>query len=374
MAVIYVTGFEARQAATDALTYTGTAAYSTAQARTGAASIRCNPASGASGYVTPTIGANPAFLHFGVYIATLPTVTRRIAGVNTHDLRLTSTGTLEVYVSGSLVGTSSALSTGTWYWIGFRMFATAGTPAPLLQIDGTTAVSGERTSSYSYVVGPDGTEASAIDLYIDDIIADDAGFLAPSKVDLALPISDNARTAVVTGDGAGTTNLWDAVDATPPAGVASASETATTNIEYPASATESYTANLETYTTLGVVTGDTLLAVRSVIRHGEDINTGTKNGVLGAVSNPTISDALGFVFGTDGGAHGAESGANFWVTKFGTLTTSPSVTLGTSPTLIVSRVSETRVGCVDFMGLLVAWTPAAARVPHTSPYPQLLAH
>ena len=116
-----------------------------------------------------------------------------------------------------------------------------------------------------------------------------------------------------------------------------------------------------------------MLAVQSIVRHGEDIATGTKTAQnCGALTNPTVAGA-NITFGNDGGAHGAEAG--LWVTAYGTVTTSPSVTLGTSPTIRTSRVSEARVGCIDFMAMAVAWTPAAAaaRTIKLNQYPQLLA-
>jgi hypothetical protein len=250
-----------------------------------------------------------------------------------------------------------------------------GTTVVFLQIDGVDEVTGTATvSGFGSGVGFNNSEASAVDVYIDDIIVDSAGFLAPSNVDIAFPISDATVTGVTDANGA-TTNLWDAVNNAPPAGVASASEAANPKscVHFTASVTDTYKANLETYTTLGVGASDTVLAVQSVIRHGEDIVTGTKNGTLGAVTNPTISDSLAFTFGGDAGAHGAEAG--LWLTKYGTLTTSPSVTVGTSPTLTVSRVSESRLGCVDFMGLIVAWTPAAvaaSQPTYNEPYQQLV--
>lgn len=356
----------------------GTTVYSTAQARTGASSIRCNPASGVDEYVVNAYNSGGGYLHFGLRIASLPSVSRRVAGgTGGNHLRLTSSGTIEYWAHTSLVGASSALSLNTWYWIGW--VAEASITGDLLAIDGTAAVTGTSSANPgNSAVGFNAGEASAADIYLDDFIRDDAGLLAPSKVDTALPISDNTRTAV-TGGAGGTTNLWDAVNNTPPAGVASASETNLTNIEYPASATESYIANLETYTTLGVGSNDTILATRGIIRHGEDITTGTKNGTYVGTTNPTQTDNTAFVFGANGGAHAAESGANFWVTLFGTLKTTSlptSGSFGTSPTIQVDRVSESRVGCIDFMGMHVAWTPGAggpaANPPYRNPMIQLL--
>jgi len=370
--------FEAQQAATDRITFVGTSSYSTTTVRTGAASLRCNPASGATGRVLLDISTVGDFVHFGLNIATLPSLDRVIFGqiaAGNVNVRLTSTGGLALYINTTLMGTSVNLSTATWYWIGVRTLT--GTSVAFLQIDGLDSVTGTGTVSGTPVsLGFIGTEASAADIFFDDVIVDNAAFLSNGKADIALPISDNTVTGVTDANGA-TTNLWQAVDNTPPAGVASANEAANpkASIKYPASVTEDYLANLETYTTLGIASGDTVLAVQSIVRHGEDITTGTKNlQNVGALTNPTVAGAS-VTAGSGGGDHAAESGANFWVTTFGTVTTSPSVTLGTSPTIRTSRVSESRVACIDFMGMNVAWTPGAAaeQVPYVNPMPQLLA-
>jgi len=369
-----MTGFEAQQAATDGGTLNGTAAYDTTTKRTGAASIRCNPASGVAGYYSPASAAvTGMFVHFGLYVVTFPSLDRVIAGASSSWLtvRLRSDGKLSVFNGASLVGTSStALSAGQWYWIGYReAVATSVVYLQINEANEVTGTVGAITAPGAGTVGFRLIEASAAEIYIDDVIIDDAGFLAPSKVDIALPISDNTVTGVTDGN-AGTTNLWHCVDNTPPAGVASANEAANpqANIRYPASTTENYIANLETYQSLGIGGFDTILAVQSVVRHGEDIATGSKNFQnVGALTNPTVAGASVLL---DSGAHGADS-PGLWNTTFGTLTTSPSVTLNVSPTIQTSRISEARVACIDFMGMMVAWRPT--RVPKTSPYPQLLA-
>lgn len=357
------------------MTRTGTAEWSTTQARTGSRAGRCNPASGASGFFTLS-GTTDGWWHLGLYIATMPSVQRRITGLSggtSVNLRLNSDGTIGYYLGGTLIGTSStALTTNQWYWIGW--IQSSVTSSPVLQINGTTEVSGTTTGfTSSNQIGCNGTEASAIDIYLDDFIIDNATFLAPSKVDTAYPISDNTVTGVTAGAG-GTTNLWDAVNNVPAAGVASASETNTTNIEFPASTTCNYLANLETYSDLGINQGDTVLAVRSFVRHGEDVATGTKNiQDVGALTNPTVS-GVSTTAGGDAGAHGADTDAGLWSIVQGTLTTTPSVTLGTSPTIRTSRVSQSRVACIDLMCMTVAWTPSTTRVPRLTPYPQMLAH
>ena len=365
-------GFEIGQDVSDGGAFSGTSSYDTGTVRTGARSFRCNPASGATGFwqSSPSASfANGKYTHFGLRIASMPSVARLIFGAAAGgvQLRLNTDGTLTYLHSGTVIASSTTtLTTGVWYWIGIRCIT--GTSVVIAQIDGVDAITGTVTvASATANYGCNGTEASAIDIYIDDIISDDAGFLQPSNVDTALPISDNTVTGVTDNNG-GTSNIWECVNNTPPAGVASANEAANpaAGMHFPASTTCNYIANLESYTTLGINTGDTVLAVQTLVRHGEDIATGTKNlQNVGALTNPTVAGAS-VTAGNDGGAHGAEQGQ--WQPAVGTLTTSPSVTLGTSPTIRTSRISQSRLACLDFMGMTVAWTPAAAAATFAPPF------
>ena len=356
---------------------TGTASLSTNQARTGTRSARVNPASGASGAATHSIASG--FGGFGLYIATMPSVARSIVGFATSNavsIRLNTNGTLSVMTGGSagtLIGTSAtALTTGVWYWISLRR--SDGSSVPLLQINGVTEVTGTLSGmgSQGWLLGCNETEASAIDLYFDDLIVDDAAHVPPSKVATLLPISDNSRTNWTAGAGA-TTNLFDAVDNNPAGGVASASETNTTNIESASNTgTANYVANLATYASAGINAADTVRGVTLFCRNGEDIATGTKTGTFELTGNPVVGTTA-FTFGNDNGAHAAENGGA-WVTSTAS-SSSPSVTVGSSPTMRVTKTdTTTRVACVDLMGINVAWTPVDARVPYSTPYPQLLAH
>lgn len=358
MAVTNIAGAETRQAQAESVSLSGTASISTAQARTGTASYRCNPASGAYG----SVGAvnSGGYIHFGLRIASLPSVTRILAGVPGafNQLRLTSTGTIEYFDGASVIGTSAALSLDTWYWIGY--VSEVSITGPLLAIGGTTAVTGTSGLTASGDIGFSGTEASAVDAYFDDIVRDDAALLAPSKVVLLVPISDNSRTNWTAGAG-GTTNLWDAVDNKPPVGVASASETDTTNIESASNTgTANYIANLTTYTTAGIVAGDTVLAIRLIVQTGEDISTGTKTGSFESTGNPVIASTTISSFGT--GAHGTSP--TTWNFSGSAVSSLPAVTLGSSLTMKVIKTNTgTRTACIDFMGALVAYTPAVASLP-----------
>lgn len=341
-------------------TLTGTASFSTSTVRSGAAALRANPASGASGYGTENWNS-ATYLHFGFRIATMPSVARMVAGssgANNLNLLLNTDGTLSIRVDTTVNGTSTkALATGVWYWLGIQN-QTASSDT-LLQIDGQVEITGSQSVITSIGrLGCSGTEASAIDVFYDDVIGDSAGFLPPSKVVQLLPVSDNSRTNWTAGAG-GTTNLWDAIDNVPPAGVASASETNTTNIESSSNTgTANYVANMATYASAGINATDAILGVVLIISDGEDIATGTKTGTYELTANPVIASSA-ITFGGDLGAHGAE--ISNWTKRRGTVSDHPSVTVSTNPTMkVVKTDTTTRTACIDFMAIRVAYTPTTS--------------
>lgn len=371
MAIVDIIGLETQQAAAEGNTVlTGTASINTNASfvRTGLASVRCNPASGVSGSFDWTGGAATR-VGFGFYIASLPSVGRRMAGdVSSNSLSLETDGKVSYFDGTSNVGQSAPLSTGTWYWVAW--VAASAFTGTLLTIDGAVAVTGTSGTMGSTLVGFTGTEASAVDCYFDDLIGDDANLPVSCKVVLLVPISDNANTAWTRGAGVTTTGLFNPVSTRPPPGVVSASETDSTNIESASNTgTANYIANLTTYSTAGIVAADTILAVRLLIQEGEDISTGVKTGSYESTANPVIASAT-FTFG-NASAHGT-SPTNWSFQSV--VAASPSVTLGSSLTMkVIKTDTTTRVACVDFMGAYVAYTPGVTRVPHSSPYPQYLA-
>lgn len=388
MAVQYLNGFEAQAILADSLPGTsgalgGTAAYDTTIKRTGGASLRCNPASGASGKVTLGGAGTLNFLHFGLYIATLPSITRNMSGNNPAGIRLNSNGTLAYYnASGVLVGTSTvALQTGVWYWIGLRQ--TVGTSVDAIQVDGVTVLNCTTvTMSITTQIGFGDTEASAVDAYFDDIIADDTGFIQPSKVALLVPTADSAvgtgwtlGTGTAISGNSGST----AVKNKPPLGVAdlavgsdpkqirNASANANTN----------YDATMTTYAAAGIAAADAILAIRPIVATAAPVVTSAKQGTVGVVSNPAIANVALGAAGTAGAFwQGAAGGAypTGWKHSSGTLTLSPSVTVGTAPVMRVTQVtSSTQIAVVCFMGMYVAWTPAPKVAYNSQPMTQILA-
>lgn len=272
------------------------------------------------------------------------------------NIRLNATGTLAYYNNTTLIGTSTTALTDTnkWYLVEYRD-GVSGT-VDLLKIDDAVQITGDVGASVSVPqrMGPAGdTVADTYTVHYDDWAVDDAAFPGAGRVVLLLPISDNTRTNWTAGAG-GTTNLFDAINNLPPAGLASASETDTSNIESASSTgTATYIANMTSYATAGISASDTIKSVNAFCAHGEDIATGTKTGSIELTGNPVVA-AQTFNFGNDGGAHGAYLG--LW-SRTNKLSVAPSVTVGTSPTLkLVKTDTTTRVGCVCFAGIYVDYT------------------
>jgi len=207
LALRFYSGFENQNAAADKVTLAGAAAYSTARARTGAASLRCNVVSAGNGSFFSTTGTGAGYMHFGWNIATLPTVERRLFGTTaagTINVRLQPSGQLAVYLAGVLIGTSAiALAPGGWHWIGIRNVAGGG-PISWLQIDGVDAVVGAAAvTNQNNLMGFPGTEATAADAYWDDMAVDDAGFLPPGWIPpRGRVIASDAATAVAVASNA----------------------------------------------------------------------------------------------------------------------------------------------------------------------------
>src|SRR5262249_20714242 len=105
------------------------------------------------------------------------------------------------------------------------------------------------------------------------------------KIVLLKPISDNARGANWVGGAGGTTNLWDAIDNTPPVGGASAAGTNTSQTHNGTKATTgNYDVNLTSYTTSGIGACDSITLVVGLWNAG-GAATGS---VVSIQSNPAL--------------------------------------------------------------------------------------
>lgn len=217
---------------------------------------------------------------------------------------------------------------------------------------------------------------------IDDLALNDSTGAAQNswpgsgKVVLLKPISLNANGGSWTDSAAATTSaaLADAIDNTPPTGIADTTASAG-HQDRNAAANSSLDMNLTTYTTAGVGASDTVNVLQPMCSTGAPVVTGAKTGSLGITTNPTIANAA-FVNGASTAANfwsGVAAGtfATGWKWEKGTTTYAPSVTLGSSPVARVTITGGTtsRIAMVDALGMLVDYTPAvpATKAPPFQP-------
>lgn len=359
----------------------GTVTRETAVKRSGNAAWKFNPGAGNTlAYVSHSWGNLGLF---GYYVRayfrfdTIPSATTRLllmrtsTGVALVNARVTSAGKLQLYneVGAAQIGSDSAatLTTGIWYRI--EMFCrteTGATDSCELRLDGVTVASATGLTLsdlqvYQALIGLVNSPGANRVAYVDDMaVNNDQGtqnntWPGEGKVVYLSPVSDNARDANWTAGAGATTDLWDAVNALPPAGVAAASATNTSQIKNVASdAVGNYDANVQSYAAAGLIPSDRITLVQAVAPVGTS-STGI-SGALKIVSNPTQS-------GEDTASHGGTAigtyGSN-WGTHWGSPQTSPSVALGTQP---VIRVGKRTASAVELhycgMHLAVEYTLAA---------------
>jgi hypothetical protein len=348
--------------------------------RSGTYAYHCN--SGAGG-VTSYLGAlamsssGASYVRFAIRVSTLPSSTVRICRPQASNanisVRLTSGGKLQLWneVAASQIGSDSAatIAVDTWYRVELY-WNEAGAGAVddgELRLDDTTVASFTNldlgTTSGTFQFGWVDSPGANRSLYVDDLCqntttgSDQNSWPGDGKIVLLLPISDSIRDALWTGGAGGTSNLFEAVNNTPPTGTAS--ETDSTQIEHAGGAggtTDDYEATMTTYSTAGLVSGDTVTVVQLLVAHGEDINTGTKVLSSEVLSNPAIASSGNFNAGNDAGA--LATYPSTWTIHRGTIAYAPSVTLGTSPVMRVRRPeTANRVASVCFMGMLVEYAP-----------------
>jgi hypothetical protein len=302
--------------------------------------------------------------------------------------RMTATGTLQLWNeqgTPAQVGSDSvtALATNTWYRVELELFnTTAGSCVAELQLNGVSVARATNlTISTSAIVifqAGAGNGASLVpgldmSVYVDDMAVNDTtagtgqtGYPGDSKIVLLVPTSDNAKGTGWTNDAATTTNLWDAVNNLPPVGIADT--TSSTGLHQLRNATSNantnYDANMTTYSAAGVGAGDTVNVVQPIVVTGAPVTTSAKQGTVGVVSNPAITNVALSATGTAGAFWQGNAAGTYttgWKFSGGTMTHAPSVTIGTAPVMRITQVtSSTRIAMVCFMGMYVDYTPAAA--------------
>lgn len=290
--------------------------------------------------------------------------------------RLRTDGALELLVNNVVQGSPSAtINDGTWHRVELKGVATATTTwtAAELLLDGTSvatwsgSVARTNGAGFGWLSSPGASKVINADDYAlnDSTGSVNNGYPGSGKVVLLLPTVDSARGNNWTNDAAGTSNLFQAVDNTPPAGIAdTTSSTGLHQIRNAANtANSSYDATMTTYTAAGVAAADTLNCVIPWTVTAAPVSTSAKQGTVGVASNPAITNIALSATGTSGAFWAGFGAANYgggWKFSPGTITETPAVTLGTAPVMRITQVTaSTRIAMVCFMGIYVDYTPAA---------------
>ncbi len=328
------------------------------------------------------------FFRSYVNAAAAPSAASTILGLGTSGAfglfaRLRTDGAVELLVSGAVQGSPSAVITdGSWHRIELKGVATATTTwtASELLVDGVSvatwsgSIARNAQTAWGWGMQSDPPGANKV-IYTDDVALNDSTGAANTtypgsgKVVLLKPISDNARGTGWTGGAAGTTNLWDAVNNTPPLGVADTGTDTSQIRNATSNASVSYDANMTTYTTAGVGASDTLNAIINWVATAAPVSTGAKQGLVGNASNPAVTTVALGTTGTSGAFWAGAAGGTYgggWKWSPGTMTDAPSVTLGNSPVMRITQVtSSTRIADVCAMFIYADYTPfvASGRFP-----------
>ena len=358
----------------------GDYAFITATAGTSGAAYLQTPITGSSQLPQPASGTT-VFFRLWLYIEAYPASTVGIieygvvASSVAFQIRMDSSGVLRVYNGAGTVQGSvapSALSLNTWHSIEIAFtFQSAANDTVDWSLNGTSVESitaaflttaFNMQMRFGWLAAP-GTNKR---LYWDDgALNDSTGSnenAAPArdgKIVALLPASISNR-ASWTGGAGGTTlsDMVTAISTRPPAGTAT--ETNTSQIESAVNAANNILDVLTgTYTAAGIGASDTIKLVVPVAVHGEDINTGSKDGSFYLSANPTSAGvSQTFVFGNDVGALGTFP--SNWATIVGasTIEYNPSVTLGTGATILFNeKTTDTRVASCCFLAVMVEYVP-----------------
>jgi hypothetical protein len=388
MARLLTCGFEANDVTIDGIGGT----TGTSLVRSGARAMTSVTANFVSTGVHGTTYYARAYYHWTAWPTSGTGSSLAFTGTNVIQIRVSTSGLLTCVPTAGTIPGSFQASLNTWYRLELagRTSASASSTYGEWYVDGSSLGSSSTLNMTAVWAGM-GTQMglSGLTGAVDDVAYNDSngasqnGLPGAAKVVLLLPISDNALGTGWTNDNLvnTTTNLWECVNNTPPIGIAdtTSSTTSDQNRNATASANSNYDANLTTYTTAGIASGDTINVLDPIVATAAPVTTSAKQGTVGVSSNPVIANVALSATGTSGAFWAGATAGTYptgWKASHGTATYAPSVTLGSSPVLRITQVtSSTRIAMVCFMGLYVDYTPApaAGQVPYISSMPQLLA-
>jgi hypothetical protein len=301
------------------------------------------------------------------------------------SLDLTSADNFRLKDQGGSTLASVAASTSTWFVIEIHwMIPTTGSSGNItveLKVDGdlkysSTTVQTALRDTVSFLQVGNYSGVNRIIRVDDFALNDDQGASVHTtwcghngKIVLLKPVADIALDSWLGGAGGGS-NIFGAVDNTPPTGAAvGASSTDSTQIEDTANnSTDEYEATLAKYTDSvasgggGMASTDVPVYGRYIARGGYNGTTSRTLGVRG-ISNPdSVLEATG-----GSGTTAAAAEPTGWTTIGAGVNDMSGVALGTAPTMKVRKGTATTVACTyDFMGLMVEYAPLLTQaVPDT---------
>lgn len=400
MTRLFHTGFEIKSlgASTDPMfpdgnITNGAPTFSTVVFRSGLTSISVTNSAefivGTANYFHATIGEQWLRIYFQknsgspASAATILVPGRSVFNANTSNvvtLKINTDNTLQWYVNTTPTGNSSpTIENNTWYCLEIQYNGSTG--AAISKLDGfefSNVTSGLGVSTNFDAWGLTNTSGN-FTIWFDDVaINNSAGsenfsWVGPGKISLLLPISDNQRGSW-TGGAGGTTNLYDAINNTPPIGTAT--ETDLTQIESADSsgdnATDEYRINLTTYTNGGIPNVNLIKSVHLLVNHGEDIATGTKNIYFGGQANPSFTGSTVDVSLGTNGALGTYPAGWWWSKVIPSVASFLDAIRDNSPVINLRKTdTTTRVASVDFVGLYVDYAPASEPPVRRFPRPAL---
>jgi hypothetical protein len=385
MARLFTSGWETGLNQGEGMVPFGTTSVTNAApVRSGGFSFKCSANSSGTGDVTGLSGATDRWWYARVYLylnaavagsQPLEVVIVKGGGgnlakliVHDFDQKLYIRNSADADVGGS---SSVALTTGRWYCCEIGVKIGAGSTDEVKgRLDGTQFASASGLNLSDTV--PDTffmgwhLSGTAPDFALDDFALNDSTGAAQNswpgegKIVLLKPISDNAvgtgwTQPETTGDD--TTDIWVSVDNTPPVGVAH-SDADANQLFYifnddNLGASSSYDANCQTYTTGGIVSTYAIKVVQGLVRVATSSLTGTNTGEARLASNPDDGSNTAINFEGAGAIAGTEPTG--WKTYQTVANYAPSVTLGNSPVMRVTRTQTgiTRAHMCDFMGVNV---------------------
>jgi len=350
--------------------------------RSGNASYACNSGAGNSAAycLGPSFAGLTAPVYMRAYILTSAAPSSQVGIFGTPGtigspvtVAMSTSGTLQFVVNTVNQGSATAaVNDGTWHRLELSVtqsaYPTGTLTAAEFRLDGISVAtfSGSLASaSAGWSVGWFQAPGASKQMNVDDLVINDSAgssqntWPGDSSIVLLVPISDNARGSNWVGGAGGTTSLFDAVNNTPPIGVATGSGTNLSQIHnVTKDTTGNYDANMTSYTAAGIGPND---VINIVWPYWYLAGAATGDAFL-LVSNPQANGGTESIWGATSTAGTFLSGWLFQSPAAQRPAPAPSVTKGTSPVMRVGkRVSSTNEMACCAMGIYVDYTPTIPR-------------